>query len=60
MGDLHELVRHAEEVLEDGHEGLVVVVRGEAVLEVDALAGGSLFDAVEQDNVSDCVIMVDG
>lgn len=48
VSDLHELVGHAEEVLEDGQERLVVVVRGEAVLEEDALAGVGLLDTGKQ------------
>ena len=45
---LDELVTDADEVLEDGQERLVVVVRRQVVLEVDALAGGSLLEPVGQ------------
>lgn len=40
-----ELIRQADGVLEDGQERLVVVVRREAVLEDDSLAGGCLIKA---------------
>ena len=46
VAHLHQPVGQAQVALEDGHEVGVVVVGREAVLEVDALAGGRLVDPV--------------
>jgi hypothetical protein len=48
VGVLDELVGDADKVPEEGQQWLVIVVRGQAVLQEDALARGSLFESVEK------------